>query len=699
MNISNDQQTLSTALTLHVKLSPDSVVMDPTNVLQCPPKALILDKFSPMIRGEQQNLNVPPLKTPIKHRALSKLDRAARLVDVSGSMPPLPPRNPVSSKQQRPRRVNENEASSTKTRRAIFGNYWESKKRYSSGNTTGIGPSTNINVQNNNDNTVSSSSDKSEEYTQISTPPPQRPLECSSFMPIIESSVPPIEPRDFRMFAPPKEYACRSPICHRFAPVESLPISETLPPLPSPLRRLYSDENNTRSLHGMYPLVTPVPILRQSSYRSLFGKKKDSPESRNRKLSTFSNNVPFNLTQSLGPGQHSKAKATQLLLHATSSSSTSDSSSSNAVQFDPRVTVTEFEDSIERMWYDDIELDNLKEETVLLAQEYLITHAHEAEKYNKAKLDPVTGTFRKKALFSLPVLSSVVDDEVNSTLLGNHSNYISDWQEISKGQVKSILIVDPNKAILNLFRKSMYSMFPSACLHATQSGEEALKLVSKKLLRDYGSSPFQHRNYDLIIVEQRLLLQDQQQGQHEPEKQKLAKGSCSSMSEMEKEHFHHARPQHRVFTPLRKPSSFNEGTRYLPDSCMNMCGSDLLKTICEMEENTFAAAESHSRHSSNGHHHHRRFQPPSSAGAEASSLPTKSFKWKALLIGVSVQPDRDARTLQEAGADVIWGKPIPRVGDALRNQLLNALISKRRQSCLFDVNNKGENPPSVSEIK
>jgi hypothetical protein len=85
--------------------------------------------------------------------------------------------------------------------------------------------------------------------------------------------------------------------------------------------------------------------------------------------------------------------------------------------------------------------------------------------------------------------------------------------------VKNILVIDPNKTILNLFCKPMNNMFPNALIHATQSGEEALKLISAVSQREYGSSTCQHRNYDLIVVEQRLLHPQQQQQQQKPQQQ------------------------------------------------------------------------------------------------------------------------------------------------------------------------------------
>jgi hypothetical protein len=410
-------------------------------------------------------------------------------------------------------------------------------------------------------------------------------------------------------------------------------------------------------MSGMYPLLTPVPILRQSSYRSIGGGKGTSSSSNEPTKQSIELRSSFNLTQSYRPRGKEWTVAAQ---SSTSFSSNSESSSTKSgVLFDPRVTVTEFEDSVERSWYSEIELERLKQETILLAQEYLLTHSEEAEKYNRAKLDPITGTFRKKALFSLPVLSCILDD-------GLPKPNVTEYEELLESQVMNILIVDPNTAILNLFCKSMDSMFPKARLHTTPGGEEALQMVSAELQREYGSSPNQHRNFDIIIVEQRLCqsLQAQEKPeklQHQPPSGRSLpqNKSCLGISEM-------AKHDNRGFPALNKPSSFIGNARQIPQSCINMCGSDLLKAIHNMEEQTFTALPN------------SRDRAPSSA--DPSHISTGPFQWRALLIGVSIQPDRDAKTLKEAGADVIWGKPIPRVGDALRNQLLNTLVMKRRRS-------------------
>jgi hypothetical protein len=363
------------------------------------------------------NLNVPPLRTPVKPKAVFRtLPTIA-----SGGPPPLPPRNPIAKpKTPGPRSVSESDVPTNKNnnRRAIFGKYWNNNIGYCAAGST----SNAVIIQ-----TTTTNHNRTNHNNRTTPPQPQRVHKRSSSLSILETTALTLEPKDVRMFAPPKEHACRSAICSRFASVESFTISSSLPPLPSPLARLCSDGSHSTSLHGMYPLVTPIPILRQSSYRSLLNNTANDntnassspPQSPHRKQSSYhtnNKNETFNLTESIGPDQFDVKDLLRLPSDTTSSSSTSEreTTSRNSIQFDPRVTVTEFEDSMERRWYDEIELEQLKQETIVIAQAYLLAHPQQAEKYNRSTLDPVTGTFRKKALFSLPVLSFVMNDDYDN---------------------------------------------------------------------------------------------------------------------------------------------------------------------------------------------------------------------------------------------------------------------------------------------
>ena len=504
----------------------------------------------------------------------------------------------------------------------------------------------------------------------------------SSSMSILESSPSFSDTKDYRFYGLPKAYD--SPIARRFSSVEKVPEEQLqcLPPLPAPLRRLCSDDSSvSRSLHGQYPLVQPVPVLRHSSYRSVPATSSSSPLIAPKSdTEQLLNSIPsFNLTQSirLPHGKHFEATSAENSLEATSnsSSSTPDTLSiigNRNVKFDPRVTVCEFDDRAPRAWYNEYELEDLKYETILLAQEYLVAHPHEAIKYNRSKFDPITGTMRKKALFSLPVLSSTLDG--SETLPATNG---PDYIVLVESQVKNILVVDPNPQILSLFCRSMKQMFPKATLTTSTCGKDALQLVTEKL--QHGTLG-QHRNFDIIIVEQRLYQQPGATADPQTEASTTSDGTTkdpnfvpisknkSFQGEMTSTSSSFSSQKKPVLRSM--PRSFDDEKLLGDDSSCTMFGSDFIQTVMEQEQQVFSEEANQLGINSDSPH------------IEVASILSANPQLRALIIGVSAQPDRDAKMLRESGADVIWGKPIPRVGEALRNQLLRALIGKRyRTTC------------------
>lgn len=559
-------------------------------------------------RNDIHQISIPSLTTPMKMSIkpiLFGIDETRNAPKLPRLTPPLPPREPIS--HRRPRSKSEGDIG-VNGRRAIFGQYWNKDQRLTSHRSISDSPMHNSNNR-----------------ASIKRPSPVK-KRSSSESTVINTHLDK-ELRDYRMFAPPKDLVDSSTICGRFASVEdigSITLPSSLPPLPTPLQRLCSEGDSPGCLQGMYPLTIPTSILRRNSY--VFSAANDCDE---KTKDTTSRSIHPDTPFSEG-------------------SFDTDSSESccgkNSVRFDPRVTVSEFEDPIERCWYDDAELEFLKHETILLAQEYLLAHPKQAEMYSRAKLDPVTGTMRKKALYSLPVLSMLGDESIPDQ--DGH-----EYEDLLKRQVKSILIVDPNKAILDLFAKSMHSMFPKASISKTQSGDEALKLVSTALGKSRGNTPVYHRNYDIIVVEQRLY------NCEETERKTLSFRGVSPRDSVK-----------QTFSALSKPSSsFSERLLKFDGSIPSktVLGSDLLANIQALERKEFEDSQKNKQ--------------LSSKRSESSRICTNSFHWRALLIGVSVKPDCDAEVLRKAGADIVWGKPIPRVGDALRNQLLKSLVAKRKQ--------------------
>jgi hypothetical protein len=327
------------------------------------------------------------------------------------------------------------------------------------------------------------------------------------------------------------------------------------------------------------------------------------------------------------------------------------------IRFDPRVTVTEFEDPITRSWYDEDELDALRRETLLVAQEYLVTHPDQAQRYSTCKFDPITGTYRKKALFSLPVLSANEEDAFKPS----HKEY----DELIKSHVQSILIVDPNQAILDLFCKTMHSMFPNANISKTQRGEEALQ---------WTTTP--GRKFDIIIVEERLAQPVARPSPGSIQNSSLNKDAGQRFVVLYKTMSERGIVHHIPCEALNRPGSFSEASQRVHQRGFPVSGSHLLRLVHDMEVEE-VSSEPDVEMSNNS----RSVESCSTnLAVEADANCTRPIPRKSLLIGVSMRPDRDAKAFQTAGADIVWGKPIPRVGDALRNQLVQVLVNKRRNS-------------------
>lgn len=286
-----------------------------------------------------------------------------------------------------------------------------------------------------------------------------------------------------------------------------------LPPLPSPLLRL-------RKNAGVYPLVKPKSILRSGSHQGSV-------------LSTDSDESSFNLTDTLHDAlrlaavrKDQTAPFTGGIIECDSmrsiSTTTGNDSNSNSchscpttrtVHFDPRVTVTELAEREQRVWYSDVELERFQQETVETARTYLKQNPDQIAAYSQAVFDPVTKTHRKRALFSMPALSDVTLDDGDdkdtcsnsitscvSSSLDQHLHLLAslafdsdhdDWN--TEDVIRRILIVDRNPWILDLFRRSVKTMFPTAKIQCVQTAEAALELQASK------EQPF-----DVVIAEERL---------------------------------------------------------------------------------------------------------------------------------------------------------------------------------------------------
>jgi len=499
----------------------------------------------------------------------------------------LPPRkrldsDSIPSKKIQKDSISNSASSSSTVRRSIFGQYWKKDAKVASATPLGTVVTAN-----------STGSDSDVDLTLFS-PPEDRKDTLSTHFSRIE------------------EYG------------EALNSSASLPPVPTPLRRYCSDGP---LCGGVYPMMSPKPILRSSSYgqNKTGGTTAGSSSNRGRtssdesieRKSVQTGIVGMEITKSpvLKPINFGERASAASLLRRDSDSS---SSGRRGVQFDPRVTITQYDDD-DRVWFTDEELSMFKYEATRLAQRYMLSNPQVAQHFRRGRKDAVTGRVRPRALYTNPVFSANGD----STFDEDDSKEMRDLVEKN---IKSVLIVDPNTAILNLFCKSIQQLFPLARIAAVQNGEDALRIISMGLNeRTKGEESNNTLCFDLVIVEERLIRRQRRGSMQLSEVTRMQVSPSSSL-----------------------PSDPSRGEE--KPGQQGMTGSQLIKRIIHLAKQ-------------------------SSKGSIFSSVSPPV--WTPLLVGVSAYLEEDRNKLLEGGTDILWGKPPPKMDIALRNHLLRAIVNKR----------------------
>jgi hypothetical protein len=463
---------------------------------------------------------------------------------------------------------------------------------------------------------------------------------------------------DIRNFTPPAGQ--KDALRKRYALIDEFPLDEIqraqeLPPVPSPLLRYVSEGGA-----GVYPLVEPKSILRQGKYSS-----PSSPSTNNaRRLVETSNSeaVCWSTTKSFSqprrPSQLDEFKRmTQDMSLEESKRFFRDLESQKSdgrehhVKFDPRIVITEFSNDPERAWFTEDDLNRFRHDTAVLAQYYMMLHPELAEEFALETVDPVTGKMRKKALYCMPGLCSA--DGIDSF------GTVAEIENMVRNTIRNVLIVDPNKSILELFRKSIQQMFPSAKISGVQSGDDALRLYTTEMGRKKWDG--HDRGFDVVIIEEKL-------SRHR------AKGlQPSAHIRMRSDSLAHPTSSAQLRTlalqkkELAKQDSFSniESLPYSPKGA-EMSGSQLIRRICQLEDQFYDLPRNSDEN-----------------GGRVDQADVNLFfppQRRSLLIGVSVNVERDEKTLKESGADLVWGKPPPSMNNALRNQLISLLIAKRHEA-------------------
>ncbi len=353
--------------------------------------------------------------------------------------------------------------------------------------------------------------------------------------------------------------------------------------------------------------------------------------------------------------------------NSNSKSSRQHSNNSNGVHFDPTITVREVienssgcnnpEDS---RWFSDSELGSFMQEAVHLCHSSAINAIKSYSLPSVAKAyaaaheagikEPVVSTTlpQYRALFADPVLHATEDDAIV------HDGSKKFFKIMSK-EVARVLIVDSSPVTLKLFRRQVCSMFPHVHVDMAKSGEEALDFLDFNSNGNggCGGSKVPHV-YDIIIAEEHL---------------DLLSNECDDDVDQQSEH------------KEQEADDANDENHHKFRSS-DLLGSELFHLINDMELASTAAADRNAKSSPSepNQEPEQRHAKEECAAAEASRSRNPPFRYSSLKIGVSSTLGEDCESLRKGGADLFWGKPPPKASNGLRNQMLNALLSKRGKS-------------------
>jgi hypothetical protein len=320
------------------------------------------------------------------------------------------------------------------------------------------------------------------------------------------------------------------------------------------------------------------------------------------------------------------------------------------VRFDPCILVTEYpETSPDRKWFTAEELSEFKKEAIEAVKKFSTCYPSAAQARMDGRIDPITSSRKQRALYTNPGLCATDDDIV----IGEGS---LELRGLLASEIRNILVVNRHSLILSLFQRSLQKMIPHATITTATSGKEAIKLVKSSIITGSsnsclgkdgeGETTAQCKSFDIIIVEEQL---------------------CSRMNLHRNgtNQFHAS----SYFSSDLEGSSCQSAGENQEQTVDLMSGSELLRHIVRLEEACFGPYVRDSHISSN-----------SSEMLPVQHILSDPGQRRSLLIGVISTIGEDCEKLIKGGADMLWGKPPPTMDNTLRNQLLSALLTKRRRA-------------------
>lgn len=267
---------------------------------------------------------------------------------------------------------------------------------------------------------------------------------------------------------------------------------------------------------------------------------------------------------------------------------------------------------------------------------------------------PIESPIPRRASFANPILHYTPED----ILVMEGSEELA---SLLRSHIRSVLVVDPSEDLRALFQKYFTYLFPKTKVLTTANAEGAFKLIEAAKLMEINTTLYNQEKdthckvscngFDIIIVEENLRRKTNTERDSDDDADDDSFEDRNSSSD-EQQVVGKDTEQGR-----RSSCSSHAGA-------LAMSGSELINLMTKAEK--------------------ALMNLKSQQGDPCSLDPSMSNKFRpSLYIGVSLFLSDDGPKFLKSGADLIWGKPPPKIDENLRNNLVTSLLKKRGESVLI----------------
>lgn len=283
--------------------------------------------------------------------------------------------------------------------------------------------------------------------------------------------------------------------------------------------------------------------------------------------------------------------------------------------------------AVEKTWYSHSEIDRFKHEAIMRIRNWTL------KRRKRTMPDEIISTGTGRVITrgaGVPVAKNLRALYTNPALRSDAEDDEEDFysmadrrnQELLK-EIRTVLIVDSHDIFLSLLAKDIKSMLPHVKVVTAYTVQEAShRMDTAKAIEGNKCT----HGFDLVVIEERLM-------------QRIGRYRSISLPT-------------NVEQSKTEPSSGSSLIQRIAHQVKKLSNTD------EADVKSDKSTVNHSN--DNGHR-----------------VP--------LVIGISAYLQQDGKKLKDSGADIVWGKPPPRMDESLRNEILRLIMMKRNRSIVSQV--------------